>query len=52
MIDFRILKEQVSEPQLLIDRLLNILNNPEYGENVYVIRGKWGWQLYLIQYDN
>ncbi|RTG91382.1 exportin-2 (importin alpha re-exporter), partial [Schistosoma bovis] len=33
-----ILKEQVSEPQLLIDRLLNILNNPEYGENVYVIR--------------
>ncbi|VDP35199.1 unnamed protein product [Schistosoma margrebowiei] len=38
MIDFRILKEQVSEPQLLIDRLLNILNNPEYGESVYVIR--------------
>ncbi|VDP35860.1 unnamed protein product [Schistosoma mattheei] len=33
-----ILKEQVSEPQLLIDRLLNILNNPEYGENVYIIR--------------
>ncbi|XP_018646276.1 importin-alpha re-exporter (chromosome segregation 1-like protein) [Schistosoma mansoni] len=31
-------KEQVSEPQLLIDRLLNILNNPEYGESVYVIR--------------
>ncbi|TNN21396.1 Exportin-2 isoform 2 [Schistosoma japonicum] len=31
-------KEQVSEPQLLIDSLLNILNNPEYCESVYVMR--------------
>ncbi|CAH8529122.1 unnamed protein product [Schistosoma turkestanicum] len=36
--DALIPKEQVSDPQLLIDRLLNILNNPEYGESVYVMR--------------
>ncbi|CAH8575839.1 unnamed protein product [Heterobilharzia americana] len=31
-------KEQVTDPQLLIDRLLAILNNPEYCESVYVMR--------------
>ncbi|VDQ14155.1 unnamed protein product [Trichobilharzia regenti] len=35
-----ILKEQVADPQLLIDRLLAILNNPEYCESVYVMRGR------------
>ncbi|CAH8862787.1 unnamed protein product [Trichobilharzia szidati] len=33
-----ILKEQVADPQLLIDRLLAILNNPECCESVYVMR--------------